>query len=102
MRSLLTTLLLMSCLVLATGRVEGRDASPEPVDLTYLSLDQLLAIQVALPELQGVPGQASSDLGGEGLARRPAPLLPLANDGQGSVAEPVGPPAPGGAALQPH
>jgi len=102
LRSLLTTVLLMSCLILATGRVEGRDAAPEPVDLTSLSLDQLLSIQVALPELQGAPGQASDDLGGEGLARRPAPMLPLADYPQGSVAEPVGPPAPGRAALQPR
>ena len=90
MRSLLTTVLLLSCLVLATGRVEGRDASPDPVDLTQLSLDQLLGIQVAAPEMQARPGEI---LGDGDVTAQPAPLRAPASDF-------VGPPAMGWAAPQ--
>jgi hypothetical protein len=59
LRSLLTNVLLMTILVLASGQVDGQDASPDPVDLTYLSMEQLMAIEVALPVMDESPSSVA-------------------------------------------
>gem|GEM_PF-4719741 len=95
MRSILTTVLLLSCLVLATGQAVGRDASPEPVDLTYLSLDQLLDIQVAMPAVQARPVNSLDAVDGQA---HPGPLgLPRrgAHASEASASALVSPPALG-------
>lgn len=89
MRSLLTTLLLITCLILTTGQVEGHSLSPEPDDLTYLSLAQLLQIQVTLPAIEN-----DSLPGGAVFTGRPTPLLPPAMVDRPDAWWRVGPPLP--------